>query len=221
MPIRDHNPASVFPILTVSLIAINVLVFIYMLGLSEVGLEEFLYTYALVPSQIDFSRLDTLTPFITALFLHGGLLHIFSNMLFLWVFGDNIEAHLGKVKFLIFYLAAGVLSSLVQYFFLVGQDIPVLGASGAIAGILGGYLVLFPHAKIDTIIPIFFVPAIIAVPAFLVIIYWFVTQLISGIGSLGTEEAVFGGVAWWAHIGGFIVGFILIRLFTPSKAVTT
>jgi membrane associated rhomboid family serine protease len=218
MPIRDHNPASIFPIVTVTLILINVLVFLYQFTLTEIDLERFIYTYALVPSQVDFGNLSTLLPFITRMFLHGGIFHLLSNMLFLWIFGDNVEAHLGRFKFIFFYLLAGMISAFIQYLFLTDADIPVLGASGAIAGLLGGYLVLFPKARIDVIVPIFFVPALVPVPAFLVIIYWFITQLISGIGSLGVvDEAVYGGIAWWAHIAGFVVGFITIRVFSRPK----
>lgn len=218
MPIRDHNPASIFPILTISLILLNIGIFIYQVGLPETELERFIYTYSLVPSLVNFSDPGSWFSFISSMFLHGGLLHIGSNMLFLWVFGDNIEAHLGRLRFLLFYLLAGVISAFIQYLFLIGSDVPVLGASGAIAGLLGGYLVLFPHARIDVLVPIFVVPALIPVPAFLVIIYWFLTQLISGVGSLGgVDEAMYGGVAWWAHIAGFVVGFITIRLFRPPR----
>lgn len=216
MPIRDHNPSGKFPLITVSLITLNVLIFLYQLSLSEAQLNNFLFTYAIVPAQINFSDISTLTPFVTSMFLHGGLIHIASNMLFLWVFGDNVEAALGKIKFLLFYLIGGVAGSLLQLVIIAGSTIPMLGASGAIAAVLGAYVVLYPRARVDVILPIFFIPIVMAVPAGFMIIYWFATQLFSGAASIVSQTASFGGVAFFAHIGGFAAGFIMIQLIRPG-----
>src|SRR3972149_10561459 len=155
MPIRDHNPSNKFPIVTVAIIAINI--FVFLQEITSPDIEAFIKTYGLVRANLVFSDPSTLTNFITAMFLHGGVLHIASNMLFLWVFGDNIEASLGKVKFILFYLVGGAAASLIQLPF-TPSDIPLVGASGAIAAVLGGYLVLYPSARIDVIVPIFFLP---------------------------------------------------------------
>jgi membrane associated rhomboid family serine protease len=217
MPIRDHNPSGTLPIVTLSIIVICVFVFLYEISLPEREFINFLSRFALIPSTVDFSQPGTLIPFITSIFLHGGVLHIASNMLFLWVFGDNIEAALGKVKFLIFYLLGGVIASFVQYLFISNASVPMLGASGSIAAILGSYLILYPNARIDVLIPIFYIPALIPVPAFLMLIYWFITQILSGTLSLGVETESTGGVAFFAHIGGFLAGIFLINLFGPKR----
>lgn len=218
MPIRDHNPSNKFPFITITLIAINL--YVFYLQLTAPSIEGFIYQYALVPASIDFKNFDSLYPFITALFLHGGFIHLGSNMLFLWVFGDNIEAALGHIKFLVFYLFAGVIASLTQYLLLTGSNIPQIGASGAIAGVLGAYLILFPKARIDVLIPLGLFPVITAVPAYLMLLYWFVTQLFSGAASVVTGVAGSGGIAFFAHIGGFLGGILLINLLKPKKLLS-
>ncbi|MBI2594451.1 rhomboid family intramembrane serine protease [Candidatus Curtissbacteria bacterium] len=218
MPIRDHNPSNKFPFITITLIAINL--YVFYLQLTAPSIEGFIYQYALVPASIDFKNFDSLYPFITALFLHGGFIHLGSNMLFLWVFGDNIEAALGHIKFLVFYLFAGVIASLTQYLLLTGSNIPQIGASGAIAGVLGAYLILFPKARIDVLIPLGLFPVITAVPAYLMLLYWFVTQLFSGAASVVTGVAGSGGIAFFAHIGGFVGGILLINILKPKKLLS-
>jgi len=207
-PIRDHNPSNKFPFVTILLIIITS--YVFFLQLTSVDFEAFIFQYALVPSTVNFTNFATLLPFIYSIFLHGGWLHIISNMWFLWIFGDNIEAHLGHIKYLIFYLFCGIAAGLAQYVFSSSSEIPMLGASGAVAGVLGGYLVLYPGHKIDTLIPTFGAFMTRAqIPASIMLIYWFVIQLFSGVGSIGMQDV--GGVAFWAHVGGFAAGWILTR----------
>ena len=209
-PIRDHNPSHKLPI--INLIIIGITAYVFLLEITATSLEDFIFQYALIPSQVDLTIPSTLLPFIYSMFLHGGWLHIISNMWFLWIFGDNIESHLGHVSYLIFYLITGLAAGLMQFIFSAGSSIPTLGASGAVSGILGAYLLLYPRHKIDTLVASFggFLHQI-QLPASFMLGYWFVIQLFSGIGSLGITGE--GGVAWWAHIGGFAMGFLAIRIF--------
>lgn len=208
-PISDHNPSHKTPIVTMAIIAITS--FVFFLELSAPDLEVFIRQYALIPNLVDFSNWNTLLPFIYSVFLHGGWLHIISNMWFLWIFGDNIEAALGHLSFLIFYLISGIAAGLLQFLFASTSDIPMLGASGAVAGVLGAYLALYPRHKIDTLIPTFggFMTQV-QLPASIMLGYWFIIQLFSGVGSLASTFA--GGIAWWAHVGGFAAGWIMIKL---------
>ena len=212
IPIRDHNPSSTFPLVNYLLIFINVAVFIYMFLLPSLELDNFIFQYALIPSQVSLSSL------ITSQFLHAGIAHILGNMLFLHVFGENLEDRLGHLKYLIYYLLCGIFAALTQYFISPYSHIPVLGASGAIAGIMGGYLILFPKARIDVLLPLGIFFPMITVSAFTMLLYWIVVQFISGFGSLGVES---GGIAYFAHIGGFIAGIILIWLFPKKSPLQT
>lgn len=213
-PIRDHNPSHKFPLITISLILVTS--FVFFLQLSAPDFEAFIIQYALIPNQVVFSSLSTFLPFLYSIFLHGGWLHIISNMWFLWIFGDNVEVRLGSVLFLFFYLLTGIAAGLAQYAFNPLSPIPTLGASGAVAGVLGGYIVLYPRHKIDTLIPSFggFMHRV-QLPAKFMLGYWFLIQLISGAGTLGID--ISGGVAWWAHIGGFLAGVVLIQFFRENK----
>ncbi|TSC63154.1 MAG: Rhomboid family protein [Parcubacteria group bacterium Gr01-1014_106] len=208
LPIRDHERSERFPFVTIGIIALNAWVFFQ--ELTAPSLERFIEQWALIPALVDFSNLSSLLPFLTSQFLHAGIAHILFNMWYLWIFGDNVESHLGHIRFLLFYLAAGVVAGLVQFFFLVGSPIPMLGASGAVAGVLGAYWVLFPRHRVDTLVPGFFTTA--TLPASIVLLFWFIGQLFSGIGSLGVGSAATGGVAWWAHIGGFVFGWLTAQL---------
>lgn len=208
-PLRDHNHSHRFPLITVLLIIANVLVFLYQLSLPNV--ETFVFEYGLVPAHVNLLNLATLAPFITSMFLHGGWLHIISNMWFLWIFGDNIEATLGHVKYILFYVISGLAAALLQYLITPGSEIPMVGASGAIAGVLGGYLVLFPAAKIETLIAGFGFFTRVNVPASFMLFYWFATQLFSGAGSVVTGMHTQGGVAFFAHIGGFAAGWLIMN----------
>lgn len=214
-PIRDHNPSNRAAIVTNALIAANILVFTYELVLLAGGnLESFIKAYALVPSNI--VRGVGLYTLITSMFLHGGFMHIFGNMLYLHIFGNNIEDKMGHNRFLIFYTISGLSASLLQIFINPTSTVPNLGASGAIAGVLGAYLVTFPGAKVDTILFLGYFIRWVRLPAVVVLGFWFIIQLFSGIGSLAYSTADTGGVAFFAHIGGFIAGAILIFLFKRS-----
>ncbi len=216
MPIRDHNPSHKFPAITVVIISINVVAFLFEM-LSEDPVA-FIKAYGLVKSNLSLAEPSSFSTFVSTMFLHGGILHIGSNMLFLWVFGDNIEAALGKIRFILFYLGGGIAASLVQLP-VTSPDIPIIGASGAIAAILVAYLVLYPKARIDVLLPIFFIPIIITVPASFMLVYWFITQLFAGVISLGAPLAG-GGIAFFAHVGGFLAGFWLIKYLRPKTSLS-
>lgn len=224
VPLQDNNPTKITPFVTYALIIINVLFFLYEISLSPQELEQFFRTYAIVPRELTASfgstNLSEIIPelmtLVTSQFLHGGFLHLGGNMLFLFIFGNNIEEQLGRFKYLIFYLACGVLAGLAQWFFSPQSNIPALGASGAIAGVLGAYILRFPKAQILTLIPLGFFFYTIRIPAIFFLGFWFVQQAFYGLASLqapsniGTEG---GGVAYWAHAGGFVFGAILGPLF--------
>ncbi len=262
IPIRDMLPSRRFPAVTIALIAINLLVFLYQgyigtrppvvadWGYVETAWEEkgldpppsfiprrldlpppftgtttrfpvaqdelFISRYALIPAE--FLGGEDLPPTIpipiwltilTSLFLHGGVMHLFGNMLYLWIFGDNVEDAMGPLRFLTFYLVCGAAASFTQIAIAPGSTVPVIGASGAIAGILAAYFMLFPRARVLTLIPILFFIRLVSIPAVFFLGFWFLLQVISGAGALGTE----GGVAWFAHIGGFLAGAILVIPF--------
>ncbi len=211
-PLSDSVPANRFPFVNVVLIAATV--FVFFQQITSPNPDAFILTYAFIPANINFSDLITLTPFITSIFLHGGFLHIISNMWFLWVFGDNVEGHVGFLFYPFLYFASGIAGSLAQYLFMPGSPIPMLGASGAVAGVLGSYFVLFPHHKIKTLIPIFGFFTVTQVSAMFMLGYWFVLQIISGATALPNSLDT-GGVAFWAHVGGFVTGFLLTKIFKP------
>lgn len=211
IPIRDENPTRRFPVATAILLAVNTAVFVYMLTLSNDALVSFITRWALSPARLvaePFSPTVLVTVF-TAMFLHGGWLHLGGNMLYLWIFGNNVEDALGPVKFAGFYLASGIIATLTHVLVQGPSEVMLLGASGAIAGVLAGYLLLFPRAHVLVLIPIFFIIELARVPAAFVIGFWFLMQLIQGVGSI-VPGAAGAGVAWWAHIGGFVAGLILI-----------
>lgn len=205
-PLSDSIKAARFPFLNYLIVAITVYVFIQQILAPDQ--LAFIMQYALVPSNVNFNDYATIVPFVTSIFLHGDILHILSNMWFLIVFGDNVNARLSPFGFLALYIISGVVGGLAQYIFMPSADIPMLGASGAVAGILGCYAVLFPHARIKTLIFIVFFVTIIEISALFMLGYWFVLQIISGAGSLGELNSAEGGVAYMAHVAGFIVGLI-------------
>lgn len=214
IPIRDENPTYSTPVIVYILIAINVVVFLHQMTLGS-GLEGFFQLYAVIPQELSASLNGTppnqsvpeLATLITSQFLHGGLMHIGGNMLFLWTFGDNIEHDLGHIKFLLFYLVCGVLAGLSHWFFGMQSAVPTVGASGAIAGVMGAYLIKYPQAKIVTLLPLFIIWTTVRIPAVYFLGFWFIQQAISSVASLAMPEAA--GVAYWAHAGGFIFGAIL------------
>jgi len=205
-PLRDTQPSYSKPIVTTVLIVINVLVFLFEFSLDDYSRNAFISYYGLVPDRFSFVNI------LTSMFLHGGWLHILGNMWFLWIFGDNIEDILGHGKFLIFYLACGAVAALSQVLLSPSSRVPMVGASGAIAGVMGSYLVKFPHARIETFAFILVFLTRFDVPAWLMLIYWFATQLFSGVGSIGHTMANEGGTAFFAHIGGFVSGIVLISI---------
>ncbi|MGB7297231.1 MAG: rhomboid family intramembrane serine protease [Candidatus Aminicenantales bacterium] len=210
IPLRDENPTRRFPVITILLIALNIGIFIYQV-LSPQGLSHHVVRMGVIPYEIthfrslaEGIRLSPPLTLFASMFIHGGLFHLLGNMLFLWVFGNNIEDHLGPLRFIPFYLVSGLGATFVQIIFSPNSRLPMIGASGAIAGVLGAYLVLYPAARVLTLVFLFFFIRIVAIPAAYVLGLWFVLQVLNvGLG---------GGVAWFAHIGGFLVGFGLIRL---------
>lgn len=216
-PISDDIPHKHFPWVNLLLVAVTAYVFLQELFAPDT--DAFIMQYALIPSHVNFADINTLVPFITAIFLHGGFLHIISNLWFLWVFGDNTEDAFGLFLYPVMYLISGIVGNLLQYLLMPNSSIPLIGASGAIAGVLGAYFVLYPHAKIKTLIPIFFFPAIVSISAPIMLGYWFFLQLISGASSLPMTSDM-GGVAFWAHVGGFITGIILTKLLAKPAVVT-
>ncbi len=217
IPIRDRNPSNTFPYVTIGIIVVNIFIFLYEFSLGS-DLGVFLHQYGVVPVKVthyfhasDLTSIDTFFPFLSSTFLHGGLIHLIGNMWFLWIFGDNIEDTLGHVKYLGFYILCAIIASSAHVFFNSQSEIPCIGASGAIAAVLGAYMVTFPRARIITVVPIFFFLQIIELPAVVVIGFWILIQFFSGAVSL-TASTSGGGVAWWAHIGGFVSGIILLYI---------
>lgn len=204
-PLRDDRPTYTAPIVTILLIAACVLVFFFELSLDGYSRDYFIGLYGVVPVHLRLSAL------VTSLFIHGGWAHIIGNMLFLWAFGKSLEDGMGHVKFLIFYLVSGVVAGITFVLFNPGSTLPTVGASGAIAGVMGGYLVKFPRARIHTLIFLLFFITTVDIPAVFILLYWFVTQLFSEYGSLMQTQVSSGGVAYAAHIGGFVIGMILVQ----------
>lgn len=188
----------------------------FFLELVAPNTELFIDQYALIPANVNFSNLSSLTPFITSQFLHAGFLHILSNMWFLKIFGDNVEEKFGSIFYLFIYLLSGVVGGLIQYLFSPDSTIPMLGASGAVAGVLGAYLVFFPRHQIETLIPFGFYMSTVRLSAQVMLLYWFITQLFSGVGSVAVAQI--GGVAFWAHVGGFVAGWLIAKLSRGSSS---
>lgn len=209
-PIRDHNPSGKIPFVNYILMAVNILVFVYTFLLPEELLMNFFDQYAIIPALVVKGK--NLYSLITSMFLHGGIGHIIGNMLFLNIFGDNLEDKLGHVKYLFYYLICGLAASGLQILIDPNSVIPNLGASGAIAGIMGGYLVLFPRHRIDILFSLGWSFRRTSVPAYFMLFYWFIAQLFSGAGSLVYMDEMMGGVAYFAHIGGFLAGWLIIYL---------
>ncbi|MDB9318374.1 rhomboid family intramembrane serine protease [Nodularia spumigena] len=220
VPIKDNNPTQITPYVTYGLITANVLAFLYEASLPPQALNEFFHLAAVIPKELTLSfsgiSVNQAVPewatLITAQFLHGGFLHLAGNMLFLWVFGNNIEEKLGRAKYLLFYLSCGVLASLAQWFFAQDSTIPSLGASGAIAGVMGAYILRFPQVEILGVVPLgFFFPSF-RVPAYFFLGFWFIQQAFYGIASLEAPTNIgmeSGGIAYWAHAAGFVFGAVL------------
>lgn len=224
IPLRDTIPSRSVPLVNGALIVACVGVFVLQI-LSGNGGEAFIRTFGFVPARLfhaaelgpGSSALGA-TGLLSSMFLHGGLLHLAGNMLFLWVFGDNVEDALGHGRYLLFYLASGVLAALFQGLLAPASLVPMVGASGAIAGVLGAYFVLYPHARVVTVVPLFFLFPLVEVPAFLFLLVWFLFQFWEGSSSLLVAgKAAGGGVAWWAHVGGFAAGIALLVVLKPRR----
>ncbi len=220
IPLRDSVRPRKKPFVNWIIIAINLYVFFREAMLPQDMLDQVFYGLGLIPSNIVqiFSSGDIWQPelitFITAMFLHGGWLHVLGNMLFLWVFGDNVEDRLGHLRYLFFYLSVGVAAAIAHIWTDPFSSIPVVGASGAVAGILGAYLITFPRARVLALVPVIFFFTITEIPAVIFLVLWFILQLFSGVASLGGGVS---SVAWWAHIGGFLAGALLIKLIAPKR----
>jgi membrane associated rhomboid family serine protease len=216
LPLKDDIPTARTPVVTIAIISLNVLVFLYQLSLGPQQ-KVFIYALGVVPFEI-INKVDLVpritlplkTTIFTSMFIHGGVFHIFSNMLYLWIFGNNVEDTLGRPRFILFYLLCGVTATYSQIYMNPQSRIPMVGASGAISGILAAYLLLYPHARILTVIFLGFFIQVVRVPAIIVLSFWIIVQLISGTAALSTGD---GGVAWFAHIGGFLAGLIFLKVF--------
>ena len=206
-PIKDDIPSYSRPIVNYTLIAINVMVFFY--ELSQPNLTYFIYRHAFIPA-ILFEQhrfFDSFLRAFNSMFIHGGFMHIFGNMWFLWIFGDNVEDRMGHVNYLIFYLVGGLVSMVTQGLVTPTSPIPLIGASGAISAVMGAYLIFFPHARILSLVPIFFFLTFLKIPAWFFIVFWFFFQYLNGLFWMASSSI--GGIAWFAHIGGFLYGVIL------------
>lgn len=210
-PLYDTQRSHHFPWMNWMLILLNGIAFYYEVTIGEADLFRFIHTWGLVPANLTVSNPDTWLNILTSMFLHGGWFHILSNMWILIIFGDNVEDKLGSIRYLIFYLLSGTAAALLQIYFEPASTVPMIGASGAIAGVLGAYLILFPRSRVASLVPIVFIFTMVEVPAFIFLGFWFVSQLFSGWLALQGADA--SGVAWWAHIGGFIFGIVAVRLF--------
>jgi membrane associated rhomboid family serine protease len=210
-PLKDTQPSYSRPLVTVTLIILNVLAFLFELSLDPYSRNDFLSVFGVVPDRLYLPSL------LTSMFLHGGWMHILGNMWFLWIFGDNVEDILGHGRFLLFYLLCGFAAAITQVFLNPESHIPIIGASGAIAGVMGAYMVKFPHARILTLVFLFFFVTTVDVPAVFMLAYWFLIQLFSGVGTVGYSSQSQGGVAWFAHVGGFLVGMLLVGMLAIRK----
>ncbi len=213
IPLRDNIPSQRAPIVTVGIIIVNVLVFLNQLTLPPKAAVRFVYAYGLIPLEISSGDLLVSHPvpvyatILTSMFVHGGLFHIAGNMLYLWIFGDNVEDRMGRLRFVIFYLLSGLAAAAAQILSDPHSKIPMIGASGAISGVLGAYLLLFPHARVVTLIFFGWFIRLVEIPALVVLGFWIVVQVLSGLLTLGVQV---GGVAFFAHIGGFVAGLIMV-----------
>ena len=210
IPLRDVIPSRTTPVVTIGLIVANTLVFLFQVSLPRPELRMFVQEYGLIPAQFSVPTL------VTSVFLHGGWLHFIGNMWYLWIFGDNVEDRMGHLRYLAFYLICGIVAGLGHVVIGPESYLPTIGASGAIAGVMGAYFVLYPRSRILTLIPIIVFIQIIEIPAVFFLAFWFIMQLFSGVGSLaGPNQA--GGVAFWAHIAGFVAGLALVRPFRRAE----
>ncbi|MBI4822922.1 MAG: rhomboid family intramembrane serine protease [Nitrospirae bacterium] len=217
IPYKDDNPTTIFPFVTVGIISLNILIFLWTFLSSKETAESIVYSYGAMPvSLLTFQGTQPIHPVatvFTSMFLHGGFFHVGGNMLYLWIFGNNIEDKLGHIRFTVFYLIGGAFAAYAHSITAPTSTIPMVGASGAVSAVLGAYMLLFPHARVHTLVFFGFFYQILKVPALIVIGFWAIIQLVSGLIS-GTGG---GGIAWFAHIGGFVFGLITIKIFMPKR----
>ena len=213
IPLRDRNPRNTVPVVTIALIVANCLVFFRELTADAAGTNLMIENLGLIPARtVAFFAGESVTisqgllPFFTSMFLHGGWMHLIGNMWFLWIFGDNVEDRIGHLRFIFLYLACGLAGTLAHLVSSYASTVPTVGASGAIAGVLGAYLITYPRVKVLTLIPLFFFITTVEIPAYLFLFVWFGLQFLNGLASLGSEGQMGGGVAWFAHLGGFLAG---------------
>ncbi|MDH5673031.1 MAG: rhomboid family intramembrane serine protease [Myxococcales bacterium] len=219
IPLRDINPTERTPVVTRALLVANVVIFLYQLSLGPEAGRELVYRFGMVPYYLTQDlRFHSLATPLTSMFMHGGIMHLASNMWFLHIFGDNVEDRLGRGRFLLFYVLCGLLAAAAQMLVDPSSEVPMVGASGAIAGVLGAYFRLFPGARVVALLPIFIFFIVRELPAFFFIIVWFLLQLVSGIGSLSYVGEASGGIAFFAHIGGFLAGLFWLRVLPPRPA---
>ena len=207
IPLRDVIPSRSTPVVTIAIIVANALAFVYQLSLGDRG-QAFIFDYGLVPAEFSVPTL------VTSMFLHGGLLHFGGNMLYLWIFGDNVEDRMGPGRFVVFYLLCGTAAALAQTWMVPSSQVPMVGASGAIAGVMGAYFVMYPRSRIVTLIPIFIFIQLVEVPAVVFLGLWFLLQFVSGVGTaLSPQAGITGGIAFWAHVAGFVAGVVGVYAF--------
>jgi membrane associated rhomboid family serine protease len=221
IPLRDNVPRSTWPYVTVAVIVVNCIVFFQEIAVGPLQRTLMIQNFALIPARTTaflagrrITAAQAFLPFFTSMFLHGGWMHLIGNMWFLWIFGDNVEDRVGHLRYLGLYLVSGMAGAVTYYYFSLDSSVPSLGASGAIAGVMGAYLITFPRARVLTLVPIFFFLTTIEIPAFLMLVYWLLIQLASGVISIHAEAGAGeqGGVAWFAHVGGFLAGIPLMLL---------
>ncbi|MCU0519726.1 MAG: rhomboid family intramembrane serine protease [Anaerolineae bacterium] len=218
-PLRDNVPSRRFPVVTLVIVVVNVLLFLYevMMG-ADAG--AFTVSYGVVPARLlaGWYNPGVLFTLLSSMYLHGGWAHLIGNMWYLWIFGDNIEDRMGRLRYFVFYTLCGIGAALIQVAVAPRSTIPMIGASGAIAGVLGAYLLLYPRARVSTLVPVFYFIRIIWLPAVVVLGGWFLVQLLNGLASLNVQMMT-GGVAFWAHIGGFVAGMVLMPIFRKRDAL--
>lgn len=224
IPFRDDIPAQRYPVVTVLLILVNIVVFFYQLTLPAGAEAALIYRYGTVPGELtgallrfDLPERSAWLGLLTSMFLHGGWFHLAGNLWYLWIFGDNVEDRMGHFRFFLFYILCGLAASALHIVSDPVGSIPAIGASGAISGVLGAYLVFFPFARILTLVPLFLIWPVIPLPALVVLGFWFVVQILNGVAAFSISSGGAGGVAWWAHIGGFVAGMLLARTFGPVR----
>ena len=216
IPLYDTLHSRSFPLVNWLLIILNALIFVYELTLSPAGLDRLTRTWGLIPAELIAHPTVAWVTIFTSMFLHGGWLHILSNMWVLYIFGDNVEDRMGGARYLIFYLLCGVAAALLEAFILPASTAPMIGASGAIAGVLGAFLILYPGARVASLVPILFIFTIVEIPAMVFLLFWLVLQLFSG--WLALQGTAASGIAWWAHVGGFVFGMAAVGLFARRRA---